>query len=69
MNYDKLVARCHLKQVGVIIVDAECGQPIDNEYDLEEIYRIIKKQETEQNRGMLCTKLNNICGTPPIPHT
>ena len=36
-DYDKKVAECHLANAGVVIVDAEYGQPIDNEYDLEEI--------------------------------
>lgn len=47
-DYDKLVARCHLKQVGAIIVDAEYGQPIDNEYDLEEIYRLVKNRKSNK---------------------
>lgn len=41
-EYDRMVAGCHLANAGVIIVDCEYGQPIDNEYDLDEIYRIVK---------------------------
>lgn len=54
-DYDKLVARCHLKQVEVIIVDAKCGQPIDNEYDLEEIYRLVKEAK---NTGITKTDIS-----------
>ena len=35
-NYDKSVASAHLTNYGLIYID-EYGQPIDNEYDLEEI--------------------------------
>lgn len=42
-SYDQGVAQCHLKNVGVIIIDPEYGQPIDNEYDLEEIYSTLKQ--------------------------
>lgn len=41
-EYGKLVAHCHLKNVGVIMIDTEYGQPIDNEYDLEEIYQMLE---------------------------
>ena len=40
-GYDKSVAKCHISNCGKIIVDAALGQPIDNEYDLEEIYNIL----------------------------
>lgn len=46
-NYDKTVAQCHLKDVGVIIVDTEYHNPIDNEYDLDEIYRILETKISE----------------------
>lgn len=42
-NYDKLVAETHLKNVGVIIIDNVYCQPIDNEYDLGEIYSILEQ--------------------------
>lgn len=42
-NYDKLVAETHLENVGVIIIDNVYYQPIDNEYDLGEIYSILKQ--------------------------
>lgn len=42
-GYDKSVAECHIANCGFIIVYAERpSEPIDNEYDLEEIYSIIK---------------------------
>ena len=43
-DYDKTIAECHLANTGVVIVDTEYGQPIDNEYDLEEIYRLLEKE-------------------------
>jgi hypothetical protein BACCOPRO_02131 len=45
-DYDKKVAGCHLAKAGVIVVDAEYGQPIDNEYDLGEIYAMLEKEKT-----------------------
>ncbi len=30
-DYDKTIAGCHLANAGVVIVDTEYGQPIDNE--------------------------------------
>lgn len=42
-GYDKSVAECHIANYGFIIVYAERpSEPIDNEYDLEEIYGILK---------------------------
>lgn len=46
-NYDKTVAQCHLKNVGVIIVDPVYHNPIDNEYDLDEIYGILATNVSE----------------------
>lgn len=46
-GYDRTVAECHLANAGVVIVDAEYGQPIDNEHDLGEIYRILEKEKTD----------------------
>ena len=40
-GYDKCVAECHIANCGKIIVDATYGLPIDNEYDLEEIYTLL----------------------------
>lgn len=40
-GYDRYVAECHIANCGRIVVDANYQQPIDNEYDLEEIYNII----------------------------
>lgn len=37
-GYDKSVASCHIANCGRIIVHAGTMEPIDNEYDLEEIY-------------------------------
>ena len=42
-GYDKAVAECHIENCGKIIIDIY-EQPIDNEYDLEEIYNIINNQ-------------------------
>ena len=43
VGYDKVVAQCHIVNCGYIIVDTEYHQPIDNEYDLEDIYNMIQK--------------------------
>ncbi len=40
-GYDNAVAQCHIANCGRIIVDAVYEQPIDNEYDLEEIYNTL----------------------------
>lgn len=40
-GYDRVVAECHIANCKKIIVDAVYHQPIDNEYDLEEIYNLI----------------------------
>ncbi len=32
-DYDKAVAECHLANAGMVIVDAEYGQPLDNKDD------------------------------------
>lgn len=40
-GYDRNIAKCHIANCGKIIVDITYGQPIDNEYDLEEIYNIL----------------------------
>lgn len=37
-GYDRSVAQCHIDNVGCIIVHAGTMEPIDNEYDLNEIY-------------------------------
>ncbi|MFK1903891.1 hypothetical protein ACIXC0_05745 [Bacteroides fragilis] len=49
-DYDKTIAECHLANTGVVIVDTEYGQPIDNEYDLEEIYRLLEKENKKKRR-------------------
>ena len=46
-DYDKTVAKCHLANTGVVIVDTEYGQPVDNEHDLEEIYAMLEKKKTD----------------------
>lgn len=43
-GYDRSVAQCHIANCGCIIVGTQYGQPIDNEYDLEEIYKQIKEK-------------------------
>ena len=40
-GYDRCVAQCHIANCGKIIIDTTYEQPIDNEYDLEEIYKLI----------------------------
>lgn len=50
-GYDKTIAGCHLANARVVIVDTEYGQPIDNEHDLEEIYRILEKKKTGHTKN------------------
>lgn len=50
-DYDKTIAGCHFANAGVVIVDTEYGQPIDNEHDLEEIYRILEKKKTGHTKN------------------
>lgn len=40
-GYDRKVAECQIANCGRIIVDVIYQQPIDNEYDLEEIYNLL----------------------------
>ena len=42
-EYDRVVAQCQIANCGCIIVDDKYGEPIDNEYDLAEIYNMIEK--------------------------
>ena len=44
-GYDRRVALCHIANCGHIIIDEEYELPIDNEYDLDEIYKMIEKNE------------------------
>jgi len=43
-GYDKCVAECHIQNCGCIIIDAEYKDPIDNEYDLAEIYSMLENE-------------------------
>lgn len=45
-DYNKTLAECHLQNAGVIIVDTKYEVPIDNEFDLDEIYRMIETQKS-----------------------
>ncbi len=45
-DYNKTVAECHLQNAGVIIVDIEYQTPIDDEFDLDEIYRMLETQKS-----------------------
>ena len=40
--FDKVIAETHLSNYGIIIVDSKYMLPIDNEYDLDQIYKIIE---------------------------
>ena len=40
--YDILMGKVHMGNFGCVIVDAEYGTPIDNEYDLEAIASELK---------------------------
>lgn len=45
-DYNKTVAECHLQNAGVIIIDIEYQTPIDDEFDLDEIYRMLETQKS-----------------------
>lgn len=49
-GYDRVVAQNHIANVGCIIVDSTYGDPIDNEYDLEEIYQAIESTQMFENK-------------------
>lgn len=40
--YDRLMAGVHLHNYGIIIIDANVGTPIDNEYDLYVIHGMME---------------------------
>ena len=63
-DYDKTIAECHLANTGVVIVDTEHGQPIDNEYDLEEIYRLLEKASCNTTAG----RTRKPTATPKLPN-
>lgn len=50
-GYDRDVAQNHIANVGCIIVDSTYGDPIDNEYDLEEIYQAIESTKMYESKN------------------
>lgn len=42
-GYDRTTAECHIANCGCIIVDTVYHQPLDNEFDLAEIYDMLDK--------------------------
>ena len=46
-GYDKTVASCHIQNCGKIIVSAQYGDPIDNEYDLAAIYEQLENEQSK----------------------
>ena len=46
-DYDKVVAQCHLDNYGFIITDPVYGEPVDDEYEAETIFR----QATGEKEG------------------
>lgn len=44
-GYDRSIAEIQIANCGKIIVSAEYGDPIDNEYDLAEIYEQIENEQ------------------------
>lgn len=49
--YDLIVSVAHENQYGCIIVDAEYGTPIDNDYDLEVIAGMLKDIRADLEDG------------------
>lgn len=44
-GYDRSIAEIQIANCGKIIVSAEYGDPIDNEYDLAEIYEQLENEQ------------------------
>ena len=42
-DYDRMQIGLHILNCGYGIIDTECQKPIDNEYDLDEIYSLVEK--------------------------
>ena len=51
MDYDRTVANAHIRNSGNVIVDTQYGAPIDNEYDLSEIYNQIREKTSATSKG------------------
>lgn len=48
--YDVSIGDIHIRNYGFVILDAEYKQPIDNEYDLEEINKQVQGSLNETKR-------------------
>lgn len=59
-GYDRAVAQTHIDNVGCIIVSAMYGDPIDNEYDLEEIYQAIESTKMYESKNRKIMSKNTI---------
>ena len=49
-DYDKTIAQSHLNNFGIIFLDDQYNLPIDNLFELEELYRIYKKEEKKEGK-------------------
>lgn len=54
-GYDKAVAETHIDNCGYIVVDAQYGDVIDNEYDLDEIFYEIKNKPIKMTESQFKT--------------
>lgn len=52
MDYDRVVANNHIYNSGKVIVDTQYGSPIDNEYDLAEIYDQIDEMKKSNAKNV-----------------
>jgi hypothetical protein len=60
-GYDKVVAQTHIDNWNCIIVDKEYEQPIDNEYDLEEIIpKLNTMNESKKTIRLSESELHNL---------
>lgn len=50
-DYQSTTAKIHLANCGWIILDEEYEDPIDNEYDLKEIYTMIEVEILEKKES------------------
>jgi hypothetical protein len=61
-SYDVSIGNMHLQNYGFVILDAQYEQPIDNEYDLEEIENQLKNyaRSSASPISLTETQLRNI---------
>lgn len=59
-SYDVSIGDMHIANYGFVILDGEYNQPIDNEYDLEEIVNDLKNNAKESVTRITESQLRSI---------